>query len=231
MAKGLGCSVEIALRLQERALVDAQGGVIGVGRDGRLIMRERFGAEAGVVQSQSELQVAHREIGLAGERLPVSCDGRLVFGLAEESVTEVIARRRASGTAGRALRQQFLGTCEVAVVDEARAEVVVVMSRAGIPDEGLFHQADAFGGLAEVESGEPEEMPDIMAVRQQFEQALVDPGGVGEATRLMESHRVVEGGLRVGELHVGSEVVVVGIARINSSGAGHTQPADHLISW
>jgi hypothetical protein len=75
------------------------------------------------------------------------------------------------------------------------------------------------------------QVADVVAVGQDLEQALVDPGGVGEATRLMESHRVVEGGLWVGELHVGSEVVVVGIARINSSGAGRTQPADHLISW
>ena len=46
------------------------------------------------------------------------------------------------------------------------------------------------------------QMADVVAVWQELEQALVDPGGVGEATRLMESHRVVEGGLRVGELHV-----------------------------
>ena len=111
-------------------------------------MRERFGAQARVVQGQSELQVAHREIGLAGERLPVSCDGRLVFALAEESITEIVPRRRASGAAGRALRQQFLGPCEVAVVDQARAEIVVVMAGTRIPREGVLHQANAFGRLA-----------------------------------------------------------------------------------
>jgi hypothetical protein len=45
-------------------------------------------------------------------------------------------------------------------------------------------------------------MADVVAVGDQFQQPLVDPGGVGEATRLMESHRVVKGGLRVSELHV-----------------------------
>ena len=76
------------------------------------------------------------------------------------------------------------------------------MAGAGIPGEGLFHQADAFVGAAEVEESQAMQMADVVAVGDEFQQPLVNPGGVGEATRLMESHRVVKGGLRVGELHV-----------------------------
>ena len=51
------------------------------------------------------------------------------------------------------------------------------------------------------------EVSDVVALGQDLEQLLVDPGGFREAARLMESHRVVEGGLRVGELHVLTEMI------------------------
>ena len=162
-------------------------------RDGRLIMRERFGAQAGVMQREPELQVAHREVRPEREGRAVTGDRGEIFALTEQGVAQVIARRRAAGATGRTFGQQLFGACVVAAVDEARAEVVVVMAGAGIPGEGLFHQADAFVGTAQVEEGQAMQVTDVVAVGDEFQQPLVDPGGVGEATRLMEFHRMVEG--------------------------------------
>ena len=118
-AEGRGRAVEVALRLEQRAVVDAQGGVIGMSRDGRLIMRERFSAQAGVVQREPELQVAHREVRPEREGRAVTGDCREVFALTEQGVAQVVTRRRAAGAACHSFGQQLLGACMVAVVDEA----------------------------------------------------------------------------------------------------------------
>ena len=43
------------------------------------------------------------------------------------------------------------------------------MAGAGIPGEGLFHQADAFVGAAEVEESQAMQMADVVAVGDQFQ--------------------------------------------------------------
>ena len=148
MPESFGRAVEVAFRLEEGAMVDAQGGVVGVGRHRRLVMRQRFGAQAGVVQGQSELQVAHRKIRAQRQGFAVAGDRRQIVALTEERVAEVVARRRAARAPDGAFRQQCFGPAEVAVVDQTRAEVVVVMGGARIPGQRFFHQPDALVGAA-----------------------------------------------------------------------------------
>ncbi len=81
------------------------------------------------------------------------------------------------------------------------------MGGARIAGQRFFHQPDALVGAAQIEEGEALEVTDVVALGQELKQLLIDTGGFRETARLMESHRVVEGGLRVGELHVLTETI------------------------
>ena len=79
------------------------------------------------------------------------------------------------------------------MIDEPGSEVIVVMPGGGVESQRLLHERDAFLPAAEVEAGQAEEVPDVMASRRMAKEGLVQFSGFRMPAPTMEFHRMVEG--------------------------------------